>query len=275
MTSSRARLRRPLSAALSCALGILLLVPGAAVASISHPNVVSENPANFTPNVEGSGAAVHALHQIGGTMYAGGVFATVSNANRTSDVLTLQPHGLQRDDRGVDELRAEHQRCRLGARVERLVAVCRRLLHDRQRRPAARPGQARRDDRSRGPGVQRQLRLGPRHRAASRQRATDRRRVLPSALDRPGPHHRCRHRLHRRRDQRNRGRQRRPDRHLSLRGRPRRQPARRDRQLHDGRRPGPQPGVHADPGDHRLAQRLVLRAVDPAVPRCRPARLPA
>ena len=84
MTSSRARARRPLSAALTCVLGILLMLPGVAVASISHPRVVNDNPANFTPNVEGSGAAVHALHQVSSTMYAGGTFATVSNAARTT-----------------------------------------------------------------------------------------------------------------------------------------------------------------------------------------------
>jgi hypothetical protein len=60
--------------------------PGA-LASIAHPRVVGTNPADFTPNVVddavASNAAVHALAQGGGLIYAGGTFRTVQNAART------------------------------------------------------------------------------------------------------------------------------------------------------------------------------------------------
>ena len=58
--------------------------PGVAAASISHPTVVSADPANFMPHVVGSGTAVYALQQLGSTMYAGGEFSTVENAARTT-----------------------------------------------------------------------------------------------------------------------------------------------------------------------------------------------
>ena len=48
----------------------------------------SDNPANFTPNVESDAAvgkpAVHALEQLGGTVYAGGKFRSVSDSSRTT-----------------------------------------------------------------------------------------------------------------------------------------------------------------------------------------------
>ncbi|MFL6286790.1 MAG: hypothetical protein ACJ73L_00140 [Actinomycetes bacterium] len=60
----------------------------AAEASLAQSSVVSANPANFTPNVEADGAvsapAVHALKQLGGTMYAGGEFRTVTDASGTT-----------------------------------------------------------------------------------------------------------------------------------------------------------------------------------------------
>ncbi|HEX5878241.1 MAG TPA: hypothetical protein VF468_07965 [Actinomycetota bacterium] len=51
-------------------------VPAAASASIALGTVVSANPANFTPNV--ASGAVHKFVQVGGTMYAGGAFSSVS-----------------------------------------------------------------------------------------------------------------------------------------------------------------------------------------------------
>jgi len=69
-------------------LGFVTLPVGVAEASQAQGTVVSVNPANFTPNVEADGAvsapAVHALKQLGGTMYAGGEFRTVTNASRTT-----------------------------------------------------------------------------------------------------------------------------------------------------------------------------------------------
>jgi hypothetical protein len=61
------------------ALGLSLAVaavPTVASASIGLGTVVSANPANVTPNV--ASGAVHELVQVGGTMYAGGAFSSVS-----------------------------------------------------------------------------------------------------------------------------------------------------------------------------------------------------
>jgi len=55
---------------------------GAAAASIQHPDVVSTNPANFTPHVVDGN--VNAFAQIGTTMYAGGVIGTVRNSSQTT-----------------------------------------------------------------------------------------------------------------------------------------------------------------------------------------------
>jgi hypothetical protein len=68
---------------------VLSVLPAGGVgASVAHAAVVSDNPANFTPNVESDAAvskpAVHALKQLGGTVYAGGKFRSVSNAARTT-----------------------------------------------------------------------------------------------------------------------------------------------------------------------------------------------
>ncbi|MGH3102234.1 MAG: hypothetical protein ACRDPU_14705, partial [Thermoleophilia bacterium] len=61
------------------ALGLSMVVaavPTVASASIALGTVVSANPANFTPNV--ASGAVHKFVQVGGTMYAGGAFSSVS-----------------------------------------------------------------------------------------------------------------------------------------------------------------------------------------------------
>ena len=70
--------RRTLRTAL-VALGLgmaVAAVPTAASASIGLGTVVSANPANFTPNV--ASGAVYKFVQVGGTMYAGGAFSSVS-----------------------------------------------------------------------------------------------------------------------------------------------------------------------------------------------------
>jgi hypothetical protein len=61
------------------ALGLslaLAAVPAVAWASIALGTVVSADPANFTPNV--ASGAVYKFVQVGGTMYAGGAFSSVS-----------------------------------------------------------------------------------------------------------------------------------------------------------------------------------------------------
>ena len=55
---------------------VLAAVPAVASASIALGTVVSANPANFTPNV--ASGAVYKFTQVGGTMYAGGAFSSVS-----------------------------------------------------------------------------------------------------------------------------------------------------------------------------------------------------
>ena len=75
-------------ALLVAVLGTVVLPLGAVDASVAHSTVVQANPANFTPNVEADGVvakpAVHALKQLGDTMYAGGEFRTVTNAAKTT-----------------------------------------------------------------------------------------------------------------------------------------------------------------------------------------------
>jgi hypothetical protein len=62
----------------------LALGVGGVAASTAHNSVVSEDPVNFTPNVEDDSnapnAAVHAFARSGDTMYAGGAFRKVTNA---------------------------------------------------------------------------------------------------------------------------------------------------------------------------------------------------
>ncbi len=72
---------------LSVALLGVVLAPGPAQAGHLHPSVVQPNPVNVTPNVTDAGlpnnSAVFAINQLGGTMYAGGRFRTVTNATHT------------------------------------------------------------------------------------------------------------------------------------------------------------------------------------------------
>jgi len=74
------RRRRTLRAFLVVlALGLVgTMVPGVAGASIALGGVVSQNPANYTPQV-GNGA-VHKFVQLGNVMYAGGSFSSVTAA---------------------------------------------------------------------------------------------------------------------------------------------------------------------------------------------------
>src|SRR5215207_416139 len=88
MAISRFRRIAPTTVVILVAVLVGVVAPQAATAtSITHPTVVSANPANFTPNVQDdavvANAAVYALSQSGSTMYAGGTFRTVRNAART------------------------------------------------------------------------------------------------------------------------------------------------------------------------------------------------
>jgi hypothetical protein len=65
-----------------CAGLALAALPSIAGASIGLGAVVSANPANWTPNV--ADGAVYKFVQVGGTMYAGGSFSSVSTASGVS-----------------------------------------------------------------------------------------------------------------------------------------------------------------------------------------------
>jgi len=77
MVSDRRRRLRALLVALGLSLAVAA-VPSVADASPGLGVVVSTNPANFTPNV--ASGAVYKFVQLGGAMYAGGSFGSVSTA---------------------------------------------------------------------------------------------------------------------------------------------------------------------------------------------------
>ena len=78
---------RRLSVFVLALLAVALTGASPSGASISQPSVVSSNPVNFTPNVEDdavvANAAVHAIAQVGDTIFAGGNFRKVTNPSRT------------------------------------------------------------------------------------------------------------------------------------------------------------------------------------------------
>ena len=75
MVPFRKRTLRTMLVALGLSMAVAA-VPAVASASIGLGTVASDDPANFTPNV--ASGAVHKFVQIGGTMYAGGAFGSVS-----------------------------------------------------------------------------------------------------------------------------------------------------------------------------------------------------
>jgi hypothetical protein len=77
MVSDRRRRLRALLVALGLSLAVAA-VPSVADASPGLGVVVNTNPANFTPNV--ASGAVYKFVQLGGVMYAGGTFSSVSTA---------------------------------------------------------------------------------------------------------------------------------------------------------------------------------------------------
>jgi hypothetical protein len=82
---------RLLSAVATVTCLLVVALPGRAEASIALGRVVSANPANFTPNV--ANGAVYKLAAVGGTMYAGGSFTSVSTAPGVSPAGTFaRPH---------------------------------------------------------------------------------------------------------------------------------------------------------------------------------------
>ena len=80
-------LTRRLPAFVLAALAIAVAAPAAGSGSIPHTAVVSANPANFTPNVEDDdvvkNSAVHAIAQVGDTVFVGGAIHKVTNSTRT------------------------------------------------------------------------------------------------------------------------------------------------------------------------------------------------
>jgi hypothetical protein len=77
-----------ISLAFGLALTMIIATGGPTLASIAHPTVTSENPSNKTPHAIDDGvvsnAAVNTFTRVGSTMYAGGLFHTVQNPNRTT-----------------------------------------------------------------------------------------------------------------------------------------------------------------------------------------------
>ncbi len=71
--------------------GAACLGATSASGSLAQDTVVSENPVNYTPNVESDGTvghpAIYALAQSGSTMYAGGALHLVQDARRTTSYL--------------------------------------------------------------------------------------------------------------------------------------------------------------------------------------------
>jgi hypothetical protein len=67
-----------------------ILPAASAQGSLSQPSVVSDNPANFTPNIIDDAvvpkSSVDALVQVGNTMYVGGAFNSVQDSSRTNTV---------------------------------------------------------------------------------------------------------------------------------------------------------------------------------------------
>lgn len=103
---------RPTSTALAVVaapiLSAALVLPHVAIAgSTSHDGVVSENPADFTPNVESdtvvSKPAVHALAERKGTIFAGGEFRTVTNASGST---SFQRHNIMAFDAVTGAMRS-------------------------------------------------------------------------------------------------------------------------------------------------------------------------
>ena len=100
---------------------------GPVAAGTAHASVVSDNPANWTPNVQDDAVvphtAVYAIHQLGGTMYAGGKFHKVANASQTNTFTRNNLMAFERHDRRDAILRARRQRRRLGAPADRAPSV--------------------------------------------------------------------------------------------------------------------------------------------------------
>jgi hypothetical protein len=91
MIPLRNRTLRARLLALPLALAVAA-APGVAAASPALGGVVSENPANQTPNV--ASGAVYKFVQLGGLMYAGGTFSSVSTAPGVSPGGTFTRHNL-------------------------------------------------------------------------------------------------------------------------------------------------------------------------------------
>jgi hypothetical protein len=78
---------RPYSLLAFVLIVVALIAASTSSASISQPAVVSANPVNYTPNFVDDtvvpNSAVHAIAQVGNTIFAGGQFRTVTNSSRT------------------------------------------------------------------------------------------------------------------------------------------------------------------------------------------------
>ena len=153
MTDRRTR-RAAHALVLAAMAGVTLgLLPASAVGqSQEHPVVVSDNPADWTPHV--IDGRVNAVLQVGDTVFAGGTFTQVKDAD-SADIID-QPYLMAFDaDTGVIDTRFAPQ---LNGRVEALAATCRRPVALRRRRLHQsrhhQPGPSGQDRPAAGPGQQ-------------------------------------------------------------------------------------------------------------------------
>jgi len=99
--------RTPLAVATVTGALVAGLLGAAGIASagpVAHPDVVVKDPVNFTPHLERDGVRPQAfsIEKIGNTMYVGGRFDRVQNANRTQSYVR---HNLMAFDANTGALR--------------------------------------------------------------------------------------------------------------------------------------------------------------------------
>jgi hypothetical protein len=251
--------RTAASAALcSVALAVGSVLP--AQASLAHPAVVSENPADTTPHVifDAPSQSIDAYAQVGRTMYAGGRFTQVQDPAKTttyarqnfvafdSETGVVSPLDLSFNG-AVTAIAAAPDGSALfiSGAFSKVNGITRRgiakydLVNNRIDPAFAPTGMRTVSDIKLANGAVIAAGNFAKH-------------VM--AMDRRG--HR-RHRRHRRRG----GRHERRDQGQAHRGLPRRHPAGGHGQLRHGQRPEPQARVHAEPRPDRDAEHLVRPAL--------------
>ena len=227
-------------AVVAMAVGSMLPVQ----ASISHPAVVSENPADTTPHIvfDAPSQDVRAYAQVGRTMYAGGRFNQVQDWARTTTYARQNFVAFDRETGVVSPLdlafNGTRRRHRGKRRQDRAVHLGLLLAGQRHHPPGTgqvRPGQQ--PDRPDLPAGEPANGVRPR----AGQRCGHRGGELRQACGGAGPDDRRGHRRHRHHRRRG-GRLVRRDQGPTHRGLPGRHPVGGHGQLRHGQRPGPPSG---------------------------------